>query len=204
MAVRKIINEYYDKVDPMDMINDAERRIRKKKEAIKDMQNEYNLLEKQALSLYKDNIEYYTLDYHILKMASKWLCMIKENKDNDGNKLDHRKKYEEKNSFNYLYNKLKQYLGIEDFEIIEILEYGFYGTAMEVEFTYKNHTWRLRIPVPSRVTLKGYQLHGAYAFKLAISHKDTEYSSSVVDCTYEEDELENIMKNAINKYCLGD
>jgi hypothetical protein len=62
----------------------------------------------------------------------------------------------------------------------------------------------LEIPHPDKVSLKEYQSRGRYAFMLLLFHKDSEYYSKAVGSTFEEDELKDIMKDAIEKYCSVD
>ena len=75
----------------------AERRLLEKKQALDDMKNEYDLIEQQAFRTYKENIQYMLLDQpSTIKMCREWLNMLSKNQDTDGNKLDKRKKYKEK------------------------------------------------------------------------------------------------------------
>ena len=93
----------------IDEINQAERRLANKKQALEDMQNEYNLIEKQTFETYKNNINYFIISQSgIIKDCKQWLHMKKENKDNDGNKLDGRKSYKEKNNYEYYISTIKK------------------------------------------------------------------------------------------------
>ena len=206
MAIIKTADELgieYTISRTLDMITRAEQRVAKKKEALEDVQNEYELLEKQAFWLYKTKINYITLDCNLINIAAKWLRMVEKNEDDDGNKLDKRKKYKEKDTFNYICDVIKRYLGLEDFKIIDIFDYN-YNQGKHIEFSSHNHNWVLEIPHPDKVSFKEYQARGRYAFMLLLSHKDSEYYSKVVGSTFEEDELKDIMKSAIKKYCSVD
>ena len=81
----------------------AERRIKAKKEVIEDLQNEYDLLERQAFNLYKSHVRYYYFSPQLIKTAQDWLFMINSGKDKDGNKLDKRRKYEQKDKYEFIY-----------------------------------------------------------------------------------------------------
>lgn len=207
MAIIKTADEWglreYTTSRTLDMITRAEQRVAKKKEVLEDVQNEYELLEKQAFELYKTKINYITLDCNLINIAAKWLCMVEKNEDDDGNKLDKRKKYKEKDTFNYICDVIKRYLGLEDFKIINIFDYNF-NQGKHIEFSSHNHDWILEIPHPDKVSFKEYQSHGKYAFMLLLFHKDSECYSRAVGSTFEEDELKDIMKNALDKYCLND
>lgn len=199
MAILKIRNEFNDDIT-LDVIAKAEQRVAKKKEVLEDIQNEYELLEKQAFGLYKSAIEYYILDCSTIGKAVKWLGMVKVNKDANGNKLDKRKKYEEKDAFIYIHDTVKRLLSLEDFEITNILDYN-YRQGKHIEFSSHGHNWILEVPWVSNVSLKSYQYTGKYVFMLMISHRDSDWSSTVVGSTFEEKELKDIMSAAIEKYC---
>ena len=78
----------------------AERRLSAKKQALDDMKNEYDLIEQQAFRTYKENIQYMLLDQpSTIKTCREWLNMLSKNQDADGNKLDKRKKYKEKEMY---------------------------------------------------------------------------------------------------------
>ena len=206
MAIIKTADELgieYTISRTLDMITRAEQRVAKKKESLEDVQNEYELLEKQAFWLYKTKINYITLDCNLINIAAKWLRMVEKNEDDDGNKLDKRKKYKEKDTFNYICDGIKRYLGLEDFKIINIFDYNF-NQGKYVEFSSHNHNWFLEIPHPDKVSFKEYQARGRYAFMLMLSHKDSEYCSKCVGSTFEENELKDIMSAAIEKYCSVD
>ena len=206
MAIIKTADEWgieYTTSRTLDMITRAEQRVAKKKETLEDVQNEYELLEKQAFGLYKSKINYITLDRNLINIAAKWLRMVEKNEDDDGNKLDKRKKYKEKDTFNYICDVIKRYLGLEDFKIINIFDYN-YDQGKHIEFSSHNHNWILEIPHPDKVSLKEYQSRGRYAFMLLLFHKDNECYSKAVGSTFEEDELKDIMKDAIEKYCSVD
>jgi hypothetical protein len=200
-------NDGYDytgnfKLSSLATITQAERRLAVKKQALDDMQNEYNLLEEQAFKTYKSNIYYLTLDQEgFINQCKTWLKMKKENKDADGNKLDGRKKYKEKNIYDYYIEHIEELLGIEGISDIKFIDYNF-GQATEIEFSYLNHKWELEIPHIKSIQLKAYQNYGASVFKLKLTHQDVKYTSSwsCIGYTYEEDELKDLMQQGIEKY----
>lgn len=181
--------------------SDVERRLEKKKESIEDLKNEYNLLEKQAFGLYKNQIHYYEFDF-VLENAKKWFRMLKTGTDSDGKKIDKRKKYMEKDLYDRLIEDLKKYLGIEDFEIIEFIDFN-YGEATQIRFTSHDHLWYLTIPDLRRIQLKSYHNYGCRCFALEIVHRDEDCSCSwsVVDYTFIEEDLKEIMSKGIEQYC---
>ena len=82
----------------------VERRLLAKKQALDDMKNEYNLIKQQAFRIYKENIQYMLLDQpSTIKTCREWLNMLSNNQDTDGNKLDKRKKYKEKEMYDWYF-----------------------------------------------------------------------------------------------------
>lgn len=181
----------------------AERRLSAKKQALDDMKNEYDLIEQQAFCIYKENVQYMLLDQpSTIKTCREWLNMLSKNQDTDGNKLDKRRKYKEKEIYDWYVNYIKEFLGIEYMNDVKFIEYDF-GQATDIQFEYKEHNWYLRIPHIKAIKLEGYRDYGGSVFKLSLKHNDIEYSRrwSQVGSTYEEDELRNIMAQGIEKYC---
>lgn len=199
---------YYDYdgsycLDSASRISQAERRLSDKKLALEDMQNELDLLEEQTLKTYKSNVMYFHVGQKgIIDKAKTWLSMLSKNQDKDGNKLDGRKKYEEKQMYDYYIGSLKELLGIEEMENVQFIDFNF-GQATEIEFKYKSHKWRISIPHIDKIDLKAFKYCGNEAFKLKITHNDIRYSCSwsYVGSTYEEDALKDIMQKGIEKYC---
>ena len=181
----------------------AERRLSAKKQVLDDMKNEYDLIEQQAFCIYKENVQYMLLDQpSTIKTCKEWLSMLSKNQDTDGNKLDKRRKYEEKEVYDWYVNYIKEFLGIEYMNDVKFIEYDF-GQATDIQFEYKEHNWHLRIPHIKAIKLEEYRDYGGSVFKLSLKHNDIEYSRrwSQVGSTYEEDELRDIMALGIEKYC---
>ena len=181
----------------------AERRLSAKKQALDDMKNEYDLIEQQVFRTYKENIQYMLLDQpSIIKTCREWLNMLSKNQDTDGNKLDKRKKYKEKETYDWHIDYIKQILGIEYINNVKFLDLNF-GQATHIQFEYKEPNWYLELPHINAIKLDAYRNYGGSVFKLALVHNDTEHSCSwsQFGSTYEEDELRDIMTQGIEKYC---
>lgn len=189
----------------LNKIAQAERRLLAKKQALDDMKNEYDLIEQQTLRTYKENIQYMLLDQpSTIKTCREWLNMLSKNQDADGNKLDKRKKYKEKEVYDWYVNYIKRLLCIKYMNNVKFIDFNF-GQATNIQFEYKEHNWCLEIPNIKAIKLDAYKNYGGSVFKLALIHKDndTEYSCSwsQFGSTYEEDELKDIMTQGIEKYC---
>lgn len=187
------------KYSSIDEINQAERRLANKKQALEDMQNEYNLIEEQTFKVYKSNVEYFIISQDgFIDDCKKWLHMMKENKDNDGNKLDGRKSYKEKGIYEYYIGIIKDLLGIEEMNDVEFIDFNF-GEANIIRFTYLGHKWNLEIPNIQKISLKSYKSYGESVFKLRVGHMNG-CMDEFVGNTFEEDDLKDIMKKGIEKY----
>ena len=185
----------------LDLFQKVERRIAEKKNVIEDLQNELYLLKKQGFSTYRSEVRYIVIGQESMWIAAQnWLSMMKSKTDKDGNKIDMRKKYTEKSVFEYLQTCIKDLLGIEDFKIDEISSYN-YGEAVIVNFSYLDHNWYLSIPFINNIKMRSYETYGAYCFKIQLSIYTSDYCSENVGTTFEENELKDIMKLGIEKYC---
>lgn len=185
----------------LDCLKQAERRVNQKKEMIEDMQNEFNLLEKSAYELYKNHVNYYRFDPWI-NGAKKWLEMLKSGKDIEGNKIDRRRNYKEKQCYDALNNGLKELLGI-DLMIKEMNTFNF-GEATFIYFSYNDHEWYVNIPTISGIRFDSYKRYGSACFKLRIVHKDDSILWKEVGATFVEEELKEIMEKGIEEYFNGD
>lgn len=177
----------------------SKRRLNQKKQQLEDMQNEYDLLEQQALNLYKSNVTYWKLDGDFVIGARSWIRMLETNTDLDGNKLDKRKKYTEKHYYEYLIDELSKLLGV-DIQLESIIDYN-YGDAWEFVFRAKGRKWLLRVPIVQHIGLKSFQYEGENCFKLRLSCYESDHVTSLVGSTFEEDDLADIMEEGIKKYC---
>lgn len=180
------------------LFSQAERRIKDKKTAIEDLQNELNLLKRQAFEAYLTNVRYDYFSKGLMYKAQSWLSMLKKGEDKDGNKLDKRKKYEEKTCFEYLQSIIGKYLGIENIKIDEIIEYNF-GEGMEFIFNYRNHTWMFSIPIVDNVKMSSYEDYGDSCFKLKLRVYTSPCCVVSIGSTYEEDELKSILETYCEK-----
>lgn len=187
-----------DQKTSLELFTQVERRLKAKEEALDDMQNEYNLLQKQALNTYKGHIYYGLLYEGTIKKASRWIHMLRNNKDADGNKLDKRRKYEEKDTFTFLQEHLNDLFEVDDLVITKIMDYNF-GEAGEIEFTSQGHKWMLKVPYVENIKLDTYQREGYYCFILSLYNNDEDHIRSLVGSTYEEKDLKNILAEGIKE-----
>lgn len=184
-----------EKVEIIKLLSESDRRLKQKKQALEDMRNEYDLLEMQAYNTYKNRIMYSSFNVESTTIkAVKWLGMLKNGTDSEGNKLDKRKKYEEKTWYEYINEDISRLLG-EDITIEEIINFN-YGEGYEYFFKYNDKKYYIRIPVINNISLKSYQYDGEYAFTMSLHVCDSldSYSSTTIGYTLFEEEMKDIWK----------
>lgn len=118
-----------------DEIKQSDRRIKEKKQQLEDMQNELDLLKQQEYNTCKYEISYFGFQNgNITEDAIKWLHMLRDGKDKNGNKLNKRKKYDEKLRYEWLNDSIRQILGDDSIVIDEIIQYGMCTEAYDYAF----------------------------------------------------------------------
>lgn len=189
-------NDIYTGEDmTLETFEDAKRRIAKKEQDIKDLENELYLLKLQALNTYKKAIVYFfPTRGNNVTMARNWLKMIEDGTDLKGKKLDKRRRYEEKESYDAVNSYISNVLGAI-IAVTNIVDYN-YGQATIFEFYHEGEQFRLLVPNVDLITLKAFEYEGEEAFKLSLSVKDSECSTKVIGSTFNDQELTDIM----NKY----
>lgn len=179
----------------------CERRIKEKKQAVEDLQNELELLKQQEFDLLKNKVNYFIFQEGIMKSARKGFYMLKENKDEKGNKLDRRRKYDKIETFKWFKKNVEKVLDIEDIIINGMIDYNF-GQGLFIEFKYLDKGWRLEVPCLSSMMLqKAYENYGINCFKIALVYQESDHCWTWIDATFDEEELKEIMKKGIDKYC---
>lgn len=183
------INAYGEMLS-LDKFALAERRLKDKKQLLEDVKHEYDLLEADAFKTYRKEVIYIlSLNPSIISKSQKWLEMVNDKK----NKIDKRKKYEEKDIYEMFLKDLKKLLGY-DIEITHITQYGYEGYAYGVYFDCMNHKFELKIPNIDLVDIKHYRDYGDYVFKLALYNCDKPNISECFGDTYFESELKDIFE----------
>ena len=180
----------YGEMLSLDKFALAERRLKDKKQLLEDIRHECDLLEADAFKTYKKEVIYLlSLNPALINKAMKWLNMLEDKK----NKIDKRKKYEEKDIYEMFLKDLKKLLGY-DIEITHITQYGYEGYAYGVYFNCMNHKFELKIPNMDMVDIKHYRDYGDYVFKLTLYNCDKPNISECFGDTYFESELKDIFE----------
>lgn len=180
----------------IDEIKQSERRIKAKKQQLEDIQNELDLLKHQEFDTCKSNILYFGFqNSNITEKAIKWLKMLKEGKDKDGNKIDKRKNYEEKLNYDILTRSIREILENDNIIIDEIIIYGKYSEAYAYKFTYNNMQHYIQIPVVARVPFDSYDYYGIeHTFDITLHVYTSPHVSEYIGGSIFMDEIKDIWK----------
>ena len=150
--------------------SESNRRLNSKKTLIEDLQNEYDLLQDQAFKMYKKYVVYYGFEFtYNISEAIEWIDKI-----NSKEKIDKRRKYPEKQNYEFFNTKLSAILGI-DVTINKIIDYN-YQQGYYYVFDYNDNTYEMFVPIVSNVDFKSFKYDGEYAFKARLSIKENECS----------------------------
>lgn len=183
-------------IPSMIKIEKAEQRLNEKKKVVEDIQNELRLLELDAFDTLKKEVYYFDFPYSLVKEASKWISMLNDKE----NKIDKRKKYEEKDAYECLAYTLKKYLDKQDIKITEIIYEGYGSYAVNICFTCQGYDLYLKVPMISNITIKEYQYYGQYIFKLTLYYKSAKHMHKAIDSTYRESELKDILNKFLAEH----
>lgn len=143
------------------------------------------------LSILKDTLRgrYLHLTYAV-HGASKWLKML-----NSGEKIDHRKRYEEKEQFEYLTHRISDMLGYH-IDIQEIRYFGWGEIAFEIVFKIQDdafgHLYELTIPDTEKLD-REHLLYLDYG-KMRLSYASSSCSWDSICSSYHEKDLKNKLK----------
>lgn len=184
------------KIELKAKLKQSERRIKAKKQQLEDVQNELDLLKHQEYDTCKHEISYFGFqNSNITEKAIKWLKMLKEGKDKDGNKINKRKKYEEKICYDILTESIREILGDDSIVINEIIIFDKYAEAYEYKFTYNNMKYYIQIPVVARVPFDSYDYYGIeHSFGITLHVYTSPHVSEYIGGSIFMDEIKDIWK----------
>ena len=180
--------------------NTNELKLNSADELVKDMYKEYckyskllELAKKDRIEVIKDTVRYMYYS-EILTSAQKWIYM-REDKS-----LDKRKKYEEKEDFEYLQNILREEVFKNpSLEIISIRFEGYERYNCSIEFkVLESEFTKFEIVIPNLSLLNEKRWDNMHGGKLALYYEKKE---SIWDCICTSYKEEDIGKGLI-KYFL--
>lgn len=163
-----------------------------------EMRNEANKYAKLAelafnneLDVLKNSLRGRWLSFsYLIEGASKWLNML-----SSGEKIDGRKKYEEKELYESLVHRISELLD-EDVEIIEISFYGYERSAYDVVFKLKNDFFerKFELVIPETERLNKDNLDYCNYGKLRISYQPRPSCWDYICSSYNKEDLKNKFK----------
>lgn len=147
---------------------------------------------KNELDVIKDSLrgKWLFLTYPV-KGASKWMHML-----SSGEKIDGRKKYEEKEHYEFLVHRINELLD-EEIELLEINFYGYDCSAYDVVFKLKNDPFerKFELVIPETERLNKNNLDYCDYGKLRISYQKIPSCWDYVCSSYNEEDLKNKFKD---------
>lgn len=122
--------------------------------------------------------------------ASKWLHIL-----SSGEKIDGRKRYEEKEHYEFLIHRISELLD-EEIELLEINFYGYERSAYDVVFKLKNDSFerKFELVIPETERLNKDNLDYCDYGKLRISYQARPSCWDYVCSSYNEEDLKNKFK----------
>ena len=167
-------------------------------ELVGDMYKEYckyskllELAKKDRIEVIKNTVFYRYYSEKLLNSAQNWILMS-ENKS-----LDKRKKYEEKEDFEYLQNILKEEIfKNSSLEIISIKFEGYEKYNCSIEFKIaKSDSTMFEFVIPNLSLLNEKRWENMYSGKLALFYEEKESMWDCICTSYKEEDIEKALKN---------
>ena len=146
------------------------------------------LADEDVAYMIRKNVNYLWVDYWF-DDAQKWLTIKSK-------KYDKRKKYAEKDAYEYLVDKLKEIFQVDTCEIIRMCYEGYEQYTRWIEFTTNSdYIFRMTIPVIERITLElmSYVNYG----KIALGYYESDCCTRMCGASYNAIELKPIMDKII-------
>ena len=202
MAYKNVSKDYwnYDNETSETKLKTLKNRLAVKKAQLEDVQYQYDFEYRALFNAYKEHITYdmMCINYFAQK-AQKWLGCLERNEAPDGEKLDKRRSYDEKESYNCLVDKLKKIFNREDIELIKIYDYNF-SEAWEYIFRCENTEFIFTVPNVQKVSFKSFEYNADWCFKIKLGYYKNEHVSSTFFSTFDEEEgLDKALENKLKE-----
>ena len=146
------------------------------------------LAKKDRIEVIKDTVRYMYYSEKLLTSAQNWILM------NEDKSLDKRKKYKEKEDFEYLQNILREEIFKNpSLEITSIKFEGYERYNCSIEFKADSTMFEFVIPNLSKLNEKIWDnMHGG---KLALYYEEKENVWDCICTSYKEEDVEEALKN---------
>ena len=202
MAYKNVSKDYwnYDNETSETKLKTLKNRLAVKKAQLEDVQYEYDLEHKALFNAYKEHITYDMMFINCFaQKAQKWLGCLERNEAPDGEKLDKRRSYDEKESYNYVVDKLKKIFNREDIELIKIYDYNF-SEAWEYIFRCENTEFIFIVPDVQKVSFQSFQHDADWCFRIRLGYYKDKHVSNTFFSTFDEEEgLDKALENKLKE-----
>lgn len=129
-----------------------------------------------------------------LKKAQKWLNMCKDES------LDKRKKYEEKDHYNFVCRNIEERItNNKQVKVTEILTYGWDYYATEIKFVIPNNDTVFSLTIPNAQNLNSENITYADYGKLRLGYYSSECVNDFIASSYNEDDIKDAFEKYITK-----
>lgn len=146
------------------------------------------LADEDVAYMIRKNVNYLWVDYYF-DGANDWLSIRSK-------KYDRRKKYPERDAYEYLVGKLKEIFQVGTCEIIGMCYEGYEQYTRWIEFTTdSDYVFHMTIPVIKRITpeLMSYVNYG----KIALGYLESECYRRMCGASYNASELKSVMNEIL-------
>ncbi len=142
------------------------------------------LADEDVAYMIRKNVNYLWVDYYF-DGAKDWLSIKTQ-------KYDKRKKYAEKDAYEYIVDKLKEIFQVDTCEIIRMCYEGYERYSRWIEFTTdSDYVFHMTIPVIKRITPK--RMSYVYYGKITLGYYVGESYRRICGASYNATELKSIM-----------
>lgn len=151
---------------------------------VKQHQKLSQLADEDVVYMIRKNVHYLWLDYHF-DDAQKWLSIKSQ-------KYDKRKKYSEKDSYDYLVGYLKEIFQVDVLEIIEMCYEGYGQYTRWITFvTDSDYVFHMTVPVVKMITVD--LLPQVNYGKIALGYYTSEHCMHMCGTSYNMSDLKATM-----------
>lgn len=146
------------------------------------------LADEDVVYTIRKNVHYLWVDFYFDK-AQEWLSIKAQ-------KYDKRKKYPEKDAYDYLADELKEIFQVETIEIVRMCYVGYERYNRWIEFTTdSDYVFHMTVPVVKELTAE--LLREADYGKMTLGYYTSEYSTRTGGSSYNATDLKVVMDDIL-------
>lgn len=182
------MNEYADSIKE---ITNSELLVNEMQKEVDKYTKLLNLAKADRLKTIKENVDYFHYNFCLPK-AREWHRMINDNNA----KIDKRRRYEEKDMYDYLVKQLKDdFFGDRDIDIVTIMTCGYesYSTGIVVkcnDFTFGIHIPNIKSLYMGNIEFADYGM-------ISLSLKESEHCWLQLGKSYREEDIKKIIDESL-------